>query len=307
MPDIDPLRTLADLLAGGRAPAEAFALLSRAGAPPWAAEVRAALAAGGDAAGAFARSGALDPAELAAIGGAAVALDPAALRLVARRRAVRRAARRASLRALALPALGALATAITGLWLPRAITDRVVDLLPLALATAAVLLAARPAVAARLAPLLDRLPGRRDTEPVRALWAAAPLDAAGFARAARFTRGAVARAFERAGRRLGAGESALDALPSAAEVGPDAAGAALAGLADPAGLAAAADAADRAEIARWAFAARLVGWAALFFVSVRLAGALLTADLGDMGGLEQLVPGFDPAALDELMREIEGR
>ena len=52
---IDPLRSLADLLDGGRAPSEALDLLARAGVG-WAAEARAAVAAGGDAAGALVRA-----------------------------------------------------------------------------------------------------------------------------------------------------------------------------------------------------------------------------------------------------------
>ncbi len=179
---------------------------------------------------------------------------------------------------------------------------RVLALIGVALA---VWLIARPAVAARLRPLAARLPGAARRRIAHGLWAAAPLDAAGFERAARLLPpGPTARACARAARRLGQGDPLADALPAAAEIGGTAA-LALAGVADPAALTAAADAADRAARARWIFAVRLAGWGALFFVSVRLIGALLTADIGEMGDLERLLPGLDPGAMEELMRELE--
>ncbi len=306
---IEALRTLADLLDGGRTPSEAFDLLARAGVS-WAAEARAAVATGGDPAGALVRAGALDPDEVTDLGGAAAAIEPAALRLAARRRAAGHAARRGALRALILPGLGTLTTALTGLWIPRGAAERIVDILPLAVVALLVLGATRPWVSARLRGLAQRLPGGRRRAALHGLWAAAPLDGPGLARAARFVpAGPLARACARSARRIEQGDSLDGVLPTAAEVGAEAAGAIVAGVADPRALTAAADDTDRRAAARWIFAVRLAGWAALFFVSVRLIGALLTADIGSvegLEGLEGLLPGgVDPKAMEELMRELD--
>lgn len=300
----DPLEVLARLLAAGHPPAEALALLGRAGCA-WAAAAAAGVEAGADPASAVARSGALSPSELGAIGGVATALDPAALRLVAWRRTERRALRRAVLRALALPLVAALFTLPGGFFLPRGLGACVVDALPLIAVLAVVALA----LTGRITPLLARVGRRWLPDPsTAALAAAAPLDAAGFERAARLLpAGRLARACERAGRRLAAGDPLAAALPSAAEVGEAAAQRVLLGAVDPAALAAAADADARALAAAAALAARLAAWAAVFFAALRITLALLDTDLGALDGLPGLMPGVDPAAIDELLREIEGR
>ncbi|MEZ4435881.1 MAG: hypothetical protein R3F65_26075 [bacterium] len=300
----EPLEVLARLLEAGHPPAAALALLGRSGCA-WAAVAAAAVEAGADPASAVARGGALTAAELGAIGGALAALDPAALRLVASRRAHRRLIRRAVLRALALPLVAALFTLPGGWFLPRSFGARLVDALPLLAVLGVVALA----FTGRLAPLLHRL-GRRfvPEDTTAALAAAAPLDARGFERAARLLpAGRLARACERAGRRLAAGEPLVVVLPSAAEVGASAAQRLLLGATDPAALAAAADADARALAAAAALAARLAAWAAVFFATLRLTMALLDADLGALDGLPGLMPGVDPAAIDELLREVEGR
>ncbi|MCB9529583.1 MAG: hypothetical protein H6701_14545, partial [Myxococcales bacterium] len=46
---------------------------------------------------------------------------------------------------------------------------------------------------------------------------------------------------------------------------------------------------------------------AVFFATLRLTLALFEADLGAVDGLPGLMPGVDPAELDELMRAIDGR
>lgn len=312
---IDPLSTLADLIDGGHAPAEALDLLARADEAVWVQGAAQSARAGADIAGALARSGAVSPAEVERVGGAARLADPAALRLLAAHRRRRRLERRTRLAALALPGLLAISFAVTGLWLPRGWGARLLDLSPFLVLVALILLAGT----GRIDPLLDRIGARRrrEVDGLRALSCAAPLDGSGFARAAALLPpGPLERACERAARRLADGAPLVECTPAAAEVGPALAGAALAGIADPDRLHRAADAAEQARARRSAFAVRIVAFAAACVVGVRVAIAVMTTDLGGLealegleglDGLQRLLPGVDPAALDELMREIDGR
>lgn len=323
----ESLDILAALIADGRRPGEALTLLGRSGSA-WAEEAAVAVAAGADAGGAIARAGvragALDAGELDAIGGASALVDPAALRFVARRRAGRRRLRRAVRRALFLPVMVGLGTAVSGLYVSRSWGARLVDVLPLA----AVVGVAALALSARSGPWLAlfggltaklgrwRLPGFTPAREAEALAAAAPLDAAGFLRAARLLPpGRLARGCERAARRLAAGESMTAVLPSAAEVGVPAASWVLLGSVEPAALSAVAAEAEGRAVAVAAGVVRVAAWGAVVFASLRIGWALAEAVIGGGGGLPGLGPGFgpglgpglDPAAVDELMREIEGR
>jgi hypothetical protein len=308
--DTDHLEALAALLAGGAAPADALAVLQRAGGAPgaWARAVAAAAPAD-DLGAALAQTGAFGPADLRSLGDARRAGTAEGLRgVVARRR--RQAERGRTLSgALLLPGLLVLTSAVAvrlvgAIFFGGGLGAMVVDVLPFGLAIgAALLLRAEPAAWWARVPGLRRLHfADAEATLAEAVAAGAPQDA--FAAASgedplgRAAAGTVAR--------LRQGVPLAEALPRPPLVSD---GLALAlhtatALGEPERLQAFAARrraeGDRARVR----AVRALAWGAVVFATLRSLGAVGDVQLG--GVLDPLGGQLEGGDAEELMKLLEG-
>lgn len=314
------LEALADLRAAGRPPAEAVALLTRAGGPvgAWANSLARSVDQGVELSMALARTGSLTPDEIQAAGGPSEITSPMALRAVVLQRRASGLRRRQMLSALVLPGLMVLMTAVPARLMANMLGSGqgfgwLTDLAPFATLLGLVWLTGTP-VGGALAPRLRGLPivgsivARTATARVAQLLAAglAPNSVGpAFAAAARRCDGTLSAGLAATARRMAEGAPLTEALPPAERVGADfalaiAVGAGTDALAERVSAFAVAQsqAAERAAVR----AVRFAAWLMVLWATWRAMLAFGEVDLGQFGGG---LPGLQNPELDQLMQEID--